>query len=73
MSACIKDLFGYGLVKQCCRRKMICFESNFYKSKYMSDGLHPQCISCGKIYCNENREKTRKCYLENHDKIKNTN
>ena len=36
----------------------------------MSDGLHPQCLSCRKIYYNENREKTRKYYLENRDKIK---
>ena len=35
----------------------------------MSDGLHPHCISCGKHYYNEKREKTRRYYLENCDKI----
>ena len=36
----------------------------------MTDGLHPHCISCRNYYYNENREKTRKCYLENRDKIR---
>ena len=48
MTACIKDLYDYGSVKQCCRCKLICLKSNFYKSKNMSDGLHPQCLSCEK-------------------------
>ena len=70
MSSCIKDLFDYELVKKCCRCTLICLKSNFYKSKNLSDGLHPQCISCSKTFCNENREKTRKYYLENRDKVK---
>ena len=48
MSACIKDLYDYDLIKICCRSKSVCLKSNFYKSKKMSDGLHPQCIPCSK-------------------------
>ena len=48
MSACIKDLYDYDLIKKCCRSKSVCLKSNFYKSKNMSDGLHPQCKPCSK-------------------------
>ena len=36
----------------------------------MSDGLHPECISFSKKYCNENWDKTRIFYLEKRDNIK---
>ena len=49
MIGCIKDYYDYDLVKKCCRCKLICLKSNFFKSKNMSDGLYPQCISCSKI------------------------
>ena len=32
MSGCIKDLYDYDLVRKCCRCKLICLKSNFYKS-----------------------------------------
>ena len=48
MSNCIKDLYDYDLVKKCCRCKLIFLKSIFYKSKNMSDGLHPQCKFCAK-------------------------
>ena len=50
MSACIKYLDDYDLIKKCCRCKLICLKSRFfYKNKNMRDGFHPQCISCSKI------------------------
>ena len=49
MSNGIKDLNDYDLFEKCCRCKLICLKSNFHKSKNMSDGIHPQCISCSKI------------------------
>ena len=58
-----------GDLKRCCKCKMNCLRNNFYRSKNMSDGLNPQCISCRKKYYDENREKTKKYYLENRDKI----
>ena len=70
MSGCNKELYDYDFVKKCCRCKLICLKSNFYKSKNMSDGSHPQSKFCAKKYYNENREKSRKFYLENRDKIK---
>ena len=70
MSNCIKDLFDYDLVKKCCRCKLIGLKSNFYKSKNMSDGLHPQCISCSKEYYNDNRDRVKQYYLDNRDRIK---
>ena len=70
MSGCIKDLHDFDLVKNGCRCKLICLKSNFYKSKKMSDALHPQYKSCSKKYYDENREKARKYYFENRDKIK---
>ena len=39
----------------------------------MKDCLQPYCISCKKQCFNENREKTRKFYLENSDKNLNRN
>ena len=70
MSACIKDLFDYDLVKKCCRCKSICLKSNFHKSKNISDGLHPQCKFCAKKNYNENRDKVKRYYLDNRDRIK---
>ena len=57
---------------RCCKCEKDCLKTNFQKSKNMSDGLHPQCIYCRKVYYNENREKTRKYYSENRDKIRKT-
>ena len=70
MSNCIKDLYDYDLVKKCCRCKNISLKSNFYKSKNISDGLHPQCIFCSKKYYNENRDEVKQYYLNNRDRIK---
>ena len=56
---------------KCCRCKSSCLKSYFYKSKNMSDGLHPQYKFCATKYYNDNREKTRKYYLENRDEDKN--
>ena len=70
MSNCIKDLYDYDLVKKCCRCKLICLKCNFYKSKNMSDGLHPQGKSCNKDYYNENRNRVKQYYLDNRVRIK---
>ena len=70
MSNCFTDLYDYDLIKKCCRCKNILLKSNFYKSKNMSDGLHPQSKFFDKIQYNENRKKARKYCFENRDKIK---
>ena len=70
MINCIKDLYDYDLVKKCCRCKLICLKSNFYKNINMIDGLHPQCISCSKKYYNENRDREKQYFLDNRDRIK---
>ena len=55
MSTCVKDFYDYDSVKKCCRCKLICLKSNFYKSTKMSDGLHPQSkYYSSKKYYNEN-------------------
>ena len=70
MSNCVKDLYDYDLIKKCCRCKLNCLNSNFYKNKNMSDSLHPQFIFCSKKYFNENRDKVKRYYLGNRDRIK---
>ena len=62
MSNCIKDLFGYDLVKKCCRCKSICLKSNFYKKVNKKDGINSICKVCMKNYIKEytkNRYKNR--------------
>ena len=46
MSICIKDLYNYELVKQCCRCKSICLKSNCNKNTKSKDGLQSQCKFC---------------------------
>ena len=50
MSNCIKDLYDYNLVKQCCRCKNILLKSNFYKKINSKDGLDSRCIFCLKKF-----------------------
>ena len=64
MSSCIKDLFDYDLVKKCLNCENISLKSNFHKDKNREDGLQAYCIFCRTQYYIENREKTRKFYLE---------
>ena len=45
-------------IKRCSKCKMDCLITNFHK-KNISDGFHPQCISCSKKFYDENREKTK--------------
>ena len=71
MSTCIKDLYNYNLVKQCCRCKLICLKSNFYKNVNKKDGINSICKVCMKNYIKEymkNRYKT----VVNFRLIKNT-
>ena len=74
MSACIKDLYDYELVKKCCKCGNVSLKSNFHKTKNMSDGLHSYCIPCrkeyGKKYYIENFDKIKKYNLENQDRTK---
>ena len=77
MSACIKDLYDYDLVKKCSKCGIISLKSNFYKRLKSSDGLRSHCKFCiikrQRIYDSENRERIinrNKDYrLKNHDKI----
>ena len=36
MSNCVKGSYDYDLVKKCCRCKLICSKSKFYKQKKWS-------------------------------------
>ena len=49
MSAYIKDLFDYGLIKKCLKCGNISLKSNFHKDKNRDDGLQTYCKSCKKI------------------------
>ena len=69
MSNSVKDLYDYELVKKSCICKSICLKSNFYKSKNMSDGLHPQCTSCSKKDYLDNRDRIKEYQLKNRDQI----
>ena len=70
MSNCIKDLYDYDLINKCLKCGNISLKSTFHKDKNREDGLQPHCVSCRTQYYNENRETTRKDYLELRDKIK---
>ena len=77
MSACIKDLFDYYIVKKWCRCGIVKLKSNFHKKLKSSDGLFPQCksfvIQKQRIYDSENREKiinrNEDYRLQHHNKI----
>ena len=71
MSSCIKDLYDYDLVKKCRVCKNVSLKSNFYKNKTKKDGYASECISCRKQYYNEKREKTKKYYVENRERLIN--
>ena len=65
MNTCIKDLYDYDLSKKLLKCGKISVKSIFHKEKNREDGLQPQCITRRTQYYNENREKTRKYYIEN--------
>ena len=71
MSNCIKDLFVYNLVKQCCRCQNILLKSNFHKDNKRKDGLYNQCKICRKEYYFKSSfqliQKQKDYYLENRD------
>ena len=77
MSACIKDLYDYDLIKKCSECRIVKLKSNFYKRLKSSDALRSYCKFCvikkQRIYDSENRERIinrNKDYrLKNHDKI----
>ena len=46
-------------LKRCCKCKMDCLKTNFFKRKNVSNGFYLQCISCGKINYNENRDRVK--------------
>ena len=55
MSACIKDLYDYELVKKCCKCKNILLKSSFHKNKTMRVGFKPQCKFCTKKHFLDNQ------------------
>ena len=61
MSACIKDLYDYELIKKCLKCEIVKLKSNFHKNKKSKDGLFSHCKSCviqkQRIYDFENRER----------------
>ena len=57
MSKCIKELYDYDLVKRCCRCKLVCSKSNFYKNVNRKDGANSLCITCMNKYNRENMKK----------------
>ena len=69
MSNCIKDLYDYKLIKKCRKCGIISLKSNFHKNKLTKSGVRSECITCRRKYCNENQEKNKKFYSENHDRI----
>ena len=57
MTACIKDLYYYKMVRKCRVCKNISLKSNFYKNKTKKDGYRSECISCCKEYYYHNRDR----------------
>ena len=60
MSSCIKELYDYDLVKQCCRCKSTYLKSNFNKSLKRKDGVKSMCKVCMNNYKKEHMEKRLK-------------
>ena len=61
MKKCVKDLYSYELVKQCCRCKTICLKSKFYNNIKKKSGVNSMCKICINKYIKEymkNRTKT---------------
>ena len=58
------------VIKRCSKCKMDCFKTIFQKGKSNKDVLQPRYIYCRIRNYNENRERTRKYYLEKRGKIK---
>ena len=67
-------------MKRSSKCEIECLKSNYHKNKDMSDNLHSQCISCGRIFYNEilvkikqyywdNGNRKKEYYLKNCDKI----
>ena len=71
MSSCIKNVYGYNLVKKCSKCGIISMKSIFHKSKLTKNGVRSECIICRRKYYIENQEKSKKCYSENRDRINN--
>ena len=64
MSTCIKDLYDYGLVKKCCKCKIISLRSNIFKDRTKKDSYRPEC----KIFC---RKYCKKYYYDNQNRKRN--
>ena len=58
------------MVKKCTKCGNISSKCNFQKNEIMSDGSHPQCISCRKKYYKENLVKIKIYNLDNRDRKK---
>ena len=50
MSKCIKDLYNFELVKQCCKYKLICLKSNFFENIKRKDRVNSMCKICMNKY-----------------------
>ena len=73
MSACIKDLFDYELVKKCRVCENISFKSNFSKNTKSKDGLQSQCKFCVNDYNKNYYIKNRDSELERRKKYNSQN
>ena len=64
MSSCIKELYDYDLIKQCCRCGILSLMCIFYKDKTKRNGYRPKCKICSKKY-------SKKYYYDNQDRLLN--
>ena len=56
-------------LKRCSNCKIEQLVINFHKNKLPKDGVRSECTNCRKKSYDESQEKTKKCYLENRDRI----
>ena len=46
MSTCIKGLYDYDMVKNCCRCKLFCLKSTYYTNIKRKDEVNSMCKIC---------------------------
>ena len=68
MSNCIKGLYGYELVKKCCRYGIISLKTNFHTRSKSKDGYRSACKICEKKFYLDNQDREKKDYLDNRDR-----
>ena len=69
MNNCIKELYDYDLVKQCCVCRNVLLKSNFHKILKSKDRLQSQCKFCVKDYNKNYYIKNRDSELERRKNI----